>query len=270
MAADMVQIPVLMAMMWLQTNLVRWVNLGVVLMAVALSSGCGGSDVASEASTPTTVDTVSTESPQEETIGNFRATVIDPPRATTLTTQQAGAQINLRSQPTTLSPIVGNGQSGSAVQLLRLAQGEEGYSWYYVQFAEAETEGWVRGDFVDTENATTAAVTVPVSESVAQPVANATTAGCGGDRQEAFFETKSFTIHICSTAQGLRYLSRDKGTQATLSIEDVGRNQETYIAIDGDQQYHISDSSLAIYEVSNGNYSQLKGESVLRFERFIY
>lgn len=186
MAADMVQIPVLMAMMWLQTNLVRWVNLGVVLMAVALSSGCGGSDVASEASTPTTVDTVSTESPQEETIGNFRATVIDPPRATTLTTQQAGAQINLRSQPTTLSPIVGNGQSGSAVQLLRLAQGEEGYSWYYVQFAEAETEGWVRGDFVDTENATTAAVTVPVSESVAQPVANATTAGCGGDRQEAF------------------------------------------------------------------------------------
>ena len=75
---------------------------------------------------------------------------------------------------------------------------------------------------------------------------------------------------MCATGNGLRYLSHNKRTQETLAIEDVGRNQDTYIAINGDQQYHISDTSLAIYKVSDGNYSQLKGESVLRFERFIY
>lgn len=268
MAADIVPISLLTAMMWLQNNLFRWTNLGMVLVAIALGSGCGGGDAVSEGEPPAAPEVAEQETPQEEVLGNFRATVIDPPRATTLTTQQAGAQINLRSQPTTLSPIVGNGQLGDAVRLLRLAQGEGGYSWYYVQFTGAETEGWVRGDFVDIASATTAAEAP--AEPVAQTVVDVTAAACEGDRQEAFFETKSFAIHVCATSSGLRYLSRNKATQEILDISDVGRNQGTYIAIDGNQQHHISDNSLVIYQVSNGSYSQVKGEPVLRFERFIY
>jgi hypothetical protein len=252
-----------------------WPGLVLALM-MAAGSGCRSSEpTAPEASTPTTTtdkgEAVTTDdrAPVEETIGGFTATVIDPPRATTLATQQADAQINLRSQPTTLSPIVGYGQSGNAVRLLRLAEGEEGYSWYYVQLTESDTEGWVRGDFVDVDGATAMTPESAASEP-AQPVVATTTQPCGSDRQEAFFETESLSIYLCNTSQGLRYIGTNKATQESLETDDVSSYQGIYIAIDGQYQYHISDTSVAVYQVNNGSYNQLEGEPVLRFERFIY
>lgn len=251
-----------------------WLAAGLIGLTALLGGvGCSASDpVATEASTPTagTADPV-VESPLEETIGGFRATVIDPPRATTLASQTPGAQINLRSQPTTLSPIVGSGAAADEVRLLRLAEGEGGYTWYYAQYSQSDQEGWVRGDFVDISNATPMAAEESAATPPAPPTLVATATNlCGADRQDAFFETKSYTIHLCNTAQGLRYVGTHKTTQAALITNDVAVNQAVYIAIDGNQQYHISDTHLALYEVRDGSYTPLQNEPVLRFERFLY
>lgn len=48
------------------------------------------------------------------------------------------------------------------------------------------------------------------------------------------------------------------------------RNHDIYIAIDGDRQYHLSDQSLGVYRVNNGNYSQLMAETVVRSEKLVY
>lgn len=250
-----------------------WLAAGLVGLTTLLGGvGCSASDpMATEASTPTagTVDPAA-DSPLEETIGGFRATVIDPPRATTLASQTPGAQINLRSQPTTLSPILGNGAAGDEVRLLRLAEGEGGHTWYYAQYTDSEQEGWVRGDFVDIRNATPIAALPSAAANAAQPALATTANPCGADRQEAFFETQSYTVHLCNTAQGLRYVGTHKTTHAALITEDVAVNQTVYIAIDGNQQYHISDTHLAHYEVHDGSYTPLQNEPVLRFERFLY
>lgn len=250
-----------------------WLVAGLAGLTVLLGvAGCSSSDtVETEASTPTTgTADPAADSPLEETIGGFRATVIDPPRATTLTSQTPGAQINLRSQPTTLSPILSSGAAGDEVQLLRLAEGEGGHTWYYAQSPAAEREGWVRGDFVDIGNATPVAAAPAALASPTQNALITADSPCGPDRQEAFFETQSYTVHLCATAQGLRYVGTEKATQTALVTEDVAINQAVYIAIDGHQQYHISDTHLAVYEVYNGSYTPLKTESVLRFERFMY
>lgn len=245
-----------------------WFAAGFVGLTVLLGvAGCSSSDTAAtEASTPTD----NAAAPLEETIGGFRATVIDPPRATTLSGQTPGAQINLRSQPTTLSPIVGSGAAGDEIRLLRLAEGEGGHTWYYAQYPEAEREGWVRGDFVDIDKATPVAASPATAPSPAQPALNTASNPCGADRQEAFFETQSYTVHLCNTDHGLRYVGTDKATQKALVTEDVAVNQTVYIAIDGNQQYHLSDTNLAVYEVHNGSYTPLASEPVLRFERFLY
>lgn len=250
-----------------------WLAAGCVGLTLLLGvAGCSSSDpVATEASTPT-ADSPGPEADRslEETISGFRATVIDPPRVTTLTTQTPGAQINLRSQPTTLSPILSSAAAGDEMRLLRLAAGEGGYTWYYAQDADAQREGWVRGDFVDIRQATPVAANPGADPNPAQPALATTTNPCGPDRQEAFFETTSYAVHLCTTGQGLRYVGTHKTSQEALVTEDVAVNQTVYIAIDGNHQYHISDTHLAIYTIHNGNYTPLKSEPVLRFERFLY
>ncbi|HSM80840.1 MAG TPA: SH3 domain-containing protein, partial [Nodosilinea sp.] len=182
-----------------------------------------------------------------------------------LVTQAEGSQINLRSQPTTQSPAQGYGLGGDSITLLRLAEGEGGFSWYYVRFAQSGAEGWVRGDFIDTS----AQATSPDPALGTNPAIG--TGPCGdSNRPEAYFETKSFTIHLCQTAQGLSYIGINKTTNDTLTTADVRNSQGTYIAINGNYQYHINEKSLAVYEVTGGSYNQLEGETVIRHEQFQY
>lgn len=189
----------------------------------------------------------------------YRATPINPPRTAHLTAAQADSQINLRSQPTTQSASRGYGLPGDQIQLQQLAEGEGGFSWYYVKFAKSGAEGWVRGDFIDTAGQATAAAP---STPDAKPKTT-----CGEVPQEAYFETKSFTIYICKTAAGLSYIGTNKTTKETLRTDDVRNSQGTYIAINGNYQYHVNDSSLAVYRVDNGEYTQLQGESVIQKTR---
>jgi hypothetical protein len=242
---------------------------GTLVLAMVALGGCRRDvsipeTVSPDASTPTTdVDGVPGESTDGTVAdGGFRSTPINPTRNAVLATQAEGSQINLRSQPTTQSTAQGYGLGGDQVTLLRLAEGEGGFSWYYVKFAESGSEGWVRGDFIDTSSAA-----VDLAPGT-QP--GISTGPCGeSDRPEAYFETKSFVIHLCQTPKGLSYIGINKSNNDTLTTADVSQREGTYIAINGDYQYHINDENLAVYQISSGSYNQLSNEQVIRHERFL-
>jgi hypothetical protein len=200
-------------------------------------------------------------------IGGYQSTPINPPRIAYLTSQQDTAQINMRSQPTTESSSLGYGKTGDEVQLLRLAEGEGGYSWYFLKFTYSGEEGWIRGDFIDTSGQANAAAT---SDTKATEKEENTSSPCGRDRQEAHFETTSFSIYICKLGTGLRYVGIEKDTQESLVTEDVRKSQGIYIAIQDNYQFHINDKALAIYQISDGAYNQIVAEEVIRYEQFIY
>jgi hypothetical protein len=213
------------------------------------------------------------EAPAGELVdeGGFRSTPINPTRTAHLMTQATGSQINLRLQPTTQAEAKGYGLGGDQITLLRLAEGEGGFSWYFVKLAQSGAEGWVRGDFIDTSGQ--AASPAPGAAPDPAPGTNPdiSTGPCGeANRPEAFFETKSFTIHLCQTPRGLSYIGINKASNETLATADVRLNQGTYIAINGNYQYHINDNSLTVYQVTSGSYNQLDNEAVLRHERFLY
>lgn len=214
-------------------------------------------------------------------------TLLNPPRTGTLTATEPDAEINLRSQPTTQADSPGYGLAGDTVQALKLAEGEGGYTWYYVKLTVAETGtemvGWVRGDFVSVQG--TAPGPTGGNPATSNPTSGNPTAvnpapgnsaptsqppqaaiNCGSDSQAAFFETNSYLMYLCETTAGLRYIITDKSTQQSRSIDEVQSNQGTYIAIDDSYQYHVNDKSLAIYQVNNGEYKQLLGETVIRHQ----
>lgn len=216
------------------------------LMALLLLWGCrpvtGGAPQPAPAGQPS-------PRPQDQ------VTALQPPRPASLASQNAQAQINLRSQPSLEADVVAQGRSGETMQLLSLKQADGGYTWYYGQLQGGQ-KGWVRGDLLKLEPAPAGVGTAPVPPGSAL--------SCGADLQEARFETPSFTIDICNAQGNLRYLSTNKTTRAGIVIQTVIHNQGTYIAIDGDRQYHINNQSLGVYQVNNGNYSQLAAEKVLK------
>ncbi|MBE9159517.1 SH3 domain-containing protein [Nodosilinea sp. LEGE 06152] len=247
--------------------------LGVLLLALGGCDRSANTNAPAEATLPSegSEDTAGSNDALGETVedGGFRSTPINPARTAQLVTQGEGSQVNLRSQPTTQSSAQGYGLGGDQITLLRLAEGEGGFSWYYVKFAQSEAEGWVRGDFIDTTGQVASAA--PAPGSGVGTGSEISTGPCGdGSRPEAFFETKSFAIHLCQTPQGLSYIGIDKTNNETLATADVRQDQGTYIAINGNYQYHVSDDNLAVYQVTSGSYSQLENEDVIRHERFMY
>lgn len=226
----------------------------LLLFLTLVLAGCRGSqEVVSPASTPVTE---TTQAPTYTLVEGtpYRATPLEPPRLGVLIADSETAQINLRAKPTTQSEPAGSITAGTEVELHRLAEGEGGYSWYFVKL-DSGSEGWVRGDFIDTTAA---------ADQAAQLTENA----CGEEPQAAFFETDTFAIYICKTADGLRYIGTNKVSQKSLVTEEVETSQGTYIAIDGNVQYHLNDVTLAVYRVNNGEYTQLLGEPIIRYQRF--
>lgn len=65
-----------------------------------------------------------------------------------LMTQDVGSQVNVRALPTTQAPIVHRGMMGDRLQTLRETSGEDGFTWYEVQFEDADIQGWVRSDLL--------------------------------------------------------------------------------------------------------------------------
>ena len=69
-----------------------------------------------------------------------------------LTAQDARAQINLRENANTNSARLGFGLAGDRVSILSETRGEDGYTWYRVQFHKTGVLGWIRSDFVKIFN----------------------------------------------------------------------------------------------------------------------
>lgn len=124
-----------------------------LLAAIALSAaGCNRREAAEEplapeasapVETPTAEAPTPTPAPPASGVTSF-----NPPQPATLVAQQAGAQINLRSQPSATSASKGYGLVGDSIKLLRSTQGSDGKTWHYVKFDGSGAEGWVRGDFI--------------------------------------------------------------------------------------------------------------------------
>lgn len=105
----------------------------------------------SSASTAEETSNSATSTPQQQT--SPAETPINPPQSAKLRAQQADAQINLRSQPAAESTAKGYGLVGDPVKLLKAASGTDGLTWYYIKFDESGAEGWIRGDFINTADA---------------------------------------------------------------------------------------------------------------------
>ncbi|MEP0929716.1 MULTISPECIES: SH3 domain-containing protein [Cyanophyceae] len=97
--------------------------------------------------------TTPTPSPPEPGVGGT-GQAVNPPQAAQLIASQPGSQINLRSQPTSSSDSKGYGLVGDPVMLLRSTKASDG-TWYFVKFDQSGAEGWIRGDFINTEGRAT-------------------------------------------------------------------------------------------------------------------
>lgn len=153
----------------------RLMTLGLCAVLSLAAIGCWGrnktaeapssednlpADTETEAPT-TTPDPSPTPQPPEPGVGGT-GEAVNPAQAAQLIAAEPGSQINLRSQPTTNSTAKGYGLVGDPVMLLRSAQASDG-TWYYVKFEESGAEGWIRGDFINTEGRAT-----PLSQRASQ------------------------------------------------------------------------------------------------------
>ncbi|WP_199311955.1 SH3 domain-containing protein [Phormidium tenue] len=105
--------------------------------------------------------TTPTPNPPEPGVGGT-GQAVNPPQAAQLIASQPGSQINLRSQPTTSADSRGYGVVGDPVMLLRSTEASDG-TWYFVKFDQSGAEGWIRGDFINTEGRAT-----PLSDRASQ------------------------------------------------------------------------------------------------------
>lgn len=93
-----------------------------------------------------------------------------------LVSEDAGAQINVRAEPSQRATAINYGYAGDLVTLLKESPGEDGLGWYEVRFDGTGVTGWVRSDFVTRDLMDAPAV---ISESAAPspsapPVAGST------------------------------------------------------------------------------------------------
>lgn len=68
-------------------------------------------------------------------------------RNSALTARDPGAVINIREYASPNSRVLYLANSGDPVQISGAAQGEDGHTWYQVQFPSGAA-GWVRGDLL--------------------------------------------------------------------------------------------------------------------------
>jgi hypothetical protein len=160
-----------------------------VLVGAGLMVGCRPSEPTAEVAdtSPPVELTPDDETPPVETettsppaSSTGQGTPINPPKAATLTAQEANSRINLRSEPNTSSTAKGYGLVGDSVQLLEAAPGDNDLTWYYVKFDESGAEGWIRGDFINTSGpVATDGGTVKIESFTTDELFASGAGGCG-------------------------------------------------------------------------------------------
>ncbi|MGF1498875.1 MAG: SH3 domain-containing protein [Elainellaceae cyanobacterium] len=103
-------------------------------------------------------------------------------------TSTAGAMVNFRTQPTTQSAVVGQGESGDRVEVLDQAEDADNYTWYFVNATGSSLTGWVRGDLLDLT-----AQPAPETPDESDFVPTSAIAAC---RNRALLELNAFTSDI--------------------------------------------------------------------------
>ncbi|MDJ0704052.1 MAG: hypothetical protein QNJ46_12285 [Leptolyngbyaceae cyanobacterium MO_188.B28] len=181
-----------------------------------------------------------------------------------LTSRDPDATINVRSQPTTQSSAPSYGFPNDPVTLLKKAEGDDGYAWYYVKFDGSNVEGWIRGDFIAAAGGAAAS-----SQTTLEPeMEGFTDINCDSSDQIASFETENYTVDICRRVGGMQYIGIEKGTANSIVIDEVEGLENGFVATSGDTEYIINPTTLMVYQFRNGEYVQLSQEPVIKAERF--
>jgi SH3-like domain-containing protein len=129
-------------------------NLRSVSLALALALSALGATLEAKAYTAFSfdkVDSIGAISTYEDG-GKVSDNLVAQNRVATLTAQDRGAHINLRSQPTVQSRAMGYGLPGDRVDLLQCVQDNDtrgsDLNWCKVRFPVSGAVGWVRSDFI--------------------------------------------------------------------------------------------------------------------------
>ena len=74
-----------------------------------------------------------------ETISNVSASV---------STENSGHIVNVRSSPSTQSPILYAAKKGDKVKVLQQKRSDDGYAWFHVESQDSGNQGWIRSDLL--------------------------------------------------------------------------------------------------------------------------
>ena len=74
-----------------------------------------------------------------ETISNVSASV---------STENSGHRVNVRSSPSTQSPILYAAKKGDKVKILQQKRSDDGYAWFQVESQDSGNQGWIRSDLL--------------------------------------------------------------------------------------------------------------------------
>jgi uncharacterized protein YgiM (DUF1202 family) len=110
------------------------------------------SPAATASPTDSPLETANTETPASETSSDATSSATERTEAeqtAILTAQEPESAINVRQEASTSAAVQEVAYVGDAVQIEDTRQGEDGQTWYKVQF-ESGVTGWVRGDFIDS------------------------------------------------------------------------------------------------------------------------
>ena len=191
----------------------------------------------------------------------------------TLITENPGAEVNVRSQPSATSAPIGYGQVGDTVVLGRAAPATDGHTWHYVTFQNASTVGWVRSDLLDIPPATPSSSDEPAAATLgaqSDVLTQALDEHCGNARAiEAYFATQSHTIYVCKLRHQRLYLSQEQGTEQVVIAQDVEALGGGYIIGNDNFEYRLDSGSLVIVRFDDsGQQEEVLREAVVYTERY--
>ncbi|HEY9887436.1 MAG TPA: SH3 domain-containing protein, partial [Candidatus Obscuribacterales bacterium] len=188
-----------------------------------------------------------------------------------ITAADPNAEVNVRSRPSVDSDPLGYGRVGDSVVLGRSETAADGQTWHYVTFADADTVGWVRSDFLDLPalSSEAEAAAAPAVAVQSDSLKAALDEQCGSVRAiEAYYVTQSHTIYVCQRRGQRLYLSQEQGTDQVISATEVEALGGGYLIGNGNFEYRLDSSSVVVVRFDDsGRQDEVLREAVIYAER---
>jgi len=161
-------------------------------------------------------------------------------RPAILTADDPGSQINVRSAPSLNASAPSYGLPGDRVEVIREVVGEDGYTWYYVEFNGSRARGWVRGDFVR------------LTGSSGQPSAWSKTYYCD-----------DYNVTLRQVGNSDRYTYSASGTSGNITVKNGSRRNTgsawQYTFFNGDTRYQLTDAWASSTDPGNAQLTVYRG-----------